>query len=55
MDMDCYDEETIEVLYNDMHGGYGLSEKAQKMYEERSGRKVHSLDSRHSPLLAVTN
>lgn len=51
MNMDCCDEETIEVLYNARHGGYGLSEKAEKMYEERSGRNVHSLDSRHSPLL----
>jgi hypothetical protein len=32
--MDC-DEETIEVLYNDAYGGYGLSDKAKKMFEER--------------------
>lgn len=32
MNMDYCDEETIEILYNDQHGGYGLSEKAQKMY-----------------------
>jgi hypothetical protein len=32
--MDC-DEETIEVLYNAAYGGYNLSEKAMKMFEER--------------------
>ena len=51
MNMDCCDEETIEVLYNARYGGYGLSEKAEKMYEERSGRKADCLDCRHSPLL----
>lgn len=51
MIMNCCEEETIEVLYNAMHGGFGLSEKAEKMYKEKLGRNVHSLDSRHSPLL----
>ena len=32
--MDC-DEEQIEVLYNAAYGGYSLSDKAVKMFEER--------------------
>ena len=47
--MDC-DEETIEVLYNDAYGGYGLSDKAKKMFEERKTNEDFE-DDRDTPLI----
>ena len=47
--MDC-DEETIEVLYNDAYGGYGLSDKAMKIFEERKTNE-DSEDDRSTPLI----
>ncbi len=47
--MDCI-EETIEVLYNYAYGGYGLSEKALKMLEERKTNDESEYD-RDAPLI----
>jgi hypothetical protein len=41
--MDC-NEENIEVLYNSGYGGYGLSDKAKKMFEERKTNKDYEYD-----------
>ena len=49
--MDC-DEETIEVLYNAAYGGYNLSEKAMKMFEERKTiEDVRDACYRDTPLI----
>jgi hypothetical protein len=47
--MDC-DEESIEVLYNAGYGGYGLSDKAKKMFEERKTNEDDE-DDRDTPLI----
>ena len=41
--MDC-NEEKIEVLYNSGYGGYGLSDKAKKMFEERKTNEDYEYD-----------
>jgi hypothetical protein len=51
--MDCH-EEKIEVLYNSGYGGYGLSDKAKKMFEERKtnekAKSVSLVRTRHTLL-----
>ena len=47
--MDC-NEETIEVLYNSGYGGYGLSDKAKKMFKERKTNEDSEVD-RDTPLI----
>lgn len=43
----------MKVVYNSYFGGYGLSEKAMKLYNERAGRIVeYDCDiTRHDPIL----
>ena len=47
--MDC-NEETIEVIYNVKYGGYGLSDKAIKLFEERKTDEDNE-DDRDTPLM----
>jgi hypothetical protein len=47
------DEPTITVLYNSVHGGWGLSEEVCRLYAERTGKKFTKYlePSRHDPVL----
>ena len=44
------DEELIEVLYNSTYGGYDLSDKAKKLFEERKTNEDSEYD-RDTPLM----
>ena len=45
----------MKVVYNSSFGGYGLSEEAIKLYNEKSGRNVeYDFDiERHDPILVA--
>ena len=45
-----YNEEAVEVLYNSRYGGYELSDKAKKMFEERKTNEDYE-DDRDTPLI----
>jgi hypothetical protein len=47
--MEC-NEETIEILYNSRYGGYGLSDKAMKIFEERKTNEDYECD-RDTPFI----
>ena len=47
--MEC-NEEAVEVLYNSRYGGYELSDKAKKMFEERKTNEDYE-DDRDTPLI----
>ena len=47
--MEC-NKETIEVLYNSIYGGYELSDKTKKMFEERKTNEDNE-DDRDTPLI----
>ena len=46
-----YNEEEIEVLYNDCYGGWAISEKAKELYTFRKTKSSNYCRRRNDPIL----